>query len=175
VPDTITIGEEVSHTFPGFRAWNEGAITITAAEEYYHLVQNRATSPTPPIEKRPPLSLNLRATVTLTFAYSTNSGANISSDALFKVNQGAGPSVVTIDTLGTYYVKCPALDEVDYVCDDARDYSDPNNFADWPETNPSLSTYQSRVSSGTLMTIESKVSQYMGRIYQKRKVAVPYK
>jgi len=176
IPATWTDSETVNHTFVGYREWVDRSSSINAAEQWA-IQTNDDAAPTPPTSIREPLNRTVTAKITYTYHYSTNGGVSVSLTDIYNLGQIFGPSkILHVLNNSTYtnYVNCPALDTVNYACDQRATYrnSGEGNSV-WPATTPnSLTSYKSKVSSGNYLVIGSEITQYGGNIYQRKNTEV---
>ena len=174
IPTSWSETKTINYTFPEYREW---AVRYenTQIYERFAILANQASAPTPPNVLRPAQNETVTAFINYTYFYSANYGASVSLDTIYSNSQVAGPGKIVAAVSGsgtyTYYIFCPALSKVNYVCDSESTYAD-TGASTWPATSESLTSYKSKVTNKTQITIDSIVTQYGGNIYERKTTKV---
>lgn len=174
IPTSWSETKTINYTFPEYREW---AVRYESNQTYerFALLENQASAPTPPKVLRPALNETVTAFISYDYFYSTNYGASVSLNTIYSNSQPQGPGKITAAITGvgtyTYYIFCPPLTKVNYVCDSELTYAD-TGANTWPATSESLTAYKGKVTSKTQITIDCLVTQYGGNIYERKTTKV---
>jgi hypothetical protein len=163
VPQTRTLAEQsYDYTFPGYRAFWDSGSGVPSEIKFFINFRNAK----PVHNARPPQTKSATAKFVYTYYYRTDKGLGLSPDQLFKIDQYASSGFFTIGS-ASYFPSIPYVDNVDYVAN-----STGVSYANFYGTNPSRTTYQGYVNSGTFLLAESDIEHYKGNIFVKKNIYV---
>lgn len=162
-PTDITYMEsDYSYGFPAFRSWWNNS----SASNRDIFFANKGFD-TPRILSREAFNKNVTAKYQYTYHISTQDGLDINPDSVFLISTPGESNDYSASSV-TYFITIAASDSVNYVTDSVNI----DQGFGFPDTQPSLSEYETYINNGTDLITESTVKHYKGNIFEKRTIKV---